>query len=69
MGELIVAAEDRYQVFTARDDIKNLSEVLQYIATVKGHIGIVSVTWQPQRPGREGGTLEAGYTIIAEIEC
>ncbi len=65
MGEVIVAAEDRYQVFTVRDDIKDLSEVLQYIATVKGHIGIVSVTWQPQR----GGTLEAGYTIIAEIEC
>ena len=63
-----MANPDRYKVHLAVDDLFNLSEVLQYVATIKGHIRIVSVTWQPQRPGRDGGTLEAGYTIIAEME-
>lgn len=63
-----MANSDRYQVYSARDDITNLGEVLLYIATVKGHVRIVSVTWQPRRTDRDGGTLEAGYTIIAEVE-
>ena len=59
---------DRYQVFTARDDDLNLREVLQHIATVEGHVRIVSVTWQPVRPGAEGSEKPAGYTIISEVE-
>ena len=63
-----MANPDRYQVYTAADDLSELGGVLQYVATVKEHIRIVSVTWQPQRRGRDGGILMAGYTIIAEIE-
>ena len=65
-----MANPDRYQVYSARDDLTNtnLGEVLQSIATVEGHVRIVSVTWLPRRTDRDGGTLEAGYTIIAEVE-
>lgn len=44
-----MAAEDRYQVDTTRDDPQNLKEVLENIATRPDHIRIVSVTWQPDR--------------------
>ncbi len=58
---------DRYQVDYARDDHQSLLEVLQHIATRKGHVRIVSVTWQPARPNREEHNLFAGYTVISEI--
>ena len=57
---------DRYQVDLARDNHRELLEVLQHISTRKSHVRIVSVTWQPSRPNREGGDLSAGYTIISE---
>ena len=61
-------AADRYQVDTARDDAQSLLDVLQHIATREGHVQIVSVTWQPARPDRNGRNLIAGYTIISERE-
>jgi len=63
-----MANSDRYQVYFSRDDLANLGEVLQYVATVEGHVRIVSVTWQPRRAGPDGGTVKEGYTIIAEVE-
>ncbi len=57
-----------YQVFSARDNHQNLKEVLEYVETVEGHVRIVSVTWQPERPGEDGVNLLPGYTIIAEVE-
>ena len=57
---------DRYQVNPARDDLQNLKEVLEYIATSEGHIRIVGVTWQPARTDGEGRKQLAGYTIISE---
>ena len=59
---------NRYQIHTTRDNHQNLAEVLEFVATVKGHVRIVSVMWQPSRPGREGFEIEPGYTIIAEVE-
>ena len=58
---------DRYQIYTARDDLKNLSEVLAHAATVPGHVRIVSITWQPTRKDREGREMPGGYTIISEV--
>ena len=63
-----MANSDRYQVYSSRDDLADLGMVLQYVATVEGHVRIVSVTWQPRRTGRDGSTLKEGYTIIAEVE-
>ncbi len=54
---------NRYQVFDARDDHGNLAEVLEHVATVKGHVRIVSVMWQPKR----GLEFDSGYTIVAEV--
>ena len=59
-------AADRYQVDIARDDPQSLLEVLQHIATREGHVRIVSVTWQPSRPNRDGRNLHSGYTIVSE---
>ncbi len=59
---------NRYQIHTARDDRHNLAEVLEFVATVKGHVRIVSVMWQPSRPGAEGHIIDPGYTVIAEVE-
>jgi len=58
----------RYQIYSARDDHNHLAEVLEYAATVKGHVRIVSVMWQPSRPGKGGFKFDSGYTIIAEVE-
>ncbi|MCE2510147.1 MAG: hypothetical protein J4G10_04130 [Alphaproteobacteria bacterium] len=64
------AEAKKYQADTARDDISNLNEVLQNIATRKGHVRIVGFTWQPSRPSATGtGTLSAGYTIISEVDA
>lgn len=57
-----------YKIYPARDNHQNLAEVLESVADVKGHVRIVSVTWQPSRPGAEGHILDPGYTIIAEVE-
>ncbi len=59
---------NRYQVSSARDDVTNLQEVLEYIATKEGHVRIVSVTWQPERTGPAGEVRPAGYTIISEMK-
>ena len=56
-----MADAQRYQVDTARDDVLNLSEVLEHIASREDHGRIVSITWQP---ARDDGP--AGYTIISE---
>ena len=61
-------AEDRYQVDNARDDPQGLLDVLQHIATREGHVRVVSVTWQPVRPNREGRDRPSGYTIVSERE-
>ncbi len=61
-------AEDKYQVDTARDDPQSLLDVLQLIATREGHVRVVSVTWQPVRPNRDGHNLHSGYTIVSERE-
>ena len=61
-----MADDQRYSVDIARDDPKNLSEVLHHIGTRPYHVGIVSVTWQPSRTSEGGATLPAGYTIISE---
>ncbi len=53
---------NKYQVYGARDDHGHLGEVLEYVATVKGHVRIVSVMWQPSRL-----EIEPGYTIVAEV--
>jgi hydroxypyruvate isomerase len=53
---------NKYQVYGARDDHGNLAEVLEYVATVKGHVRIVNVMWQPARL-----EIDSGYTIIAEV--
>jgi hypothetical protein len=53
---------NKYQVYGARDDHGHLGEVLQYVATVKGHVRIVSVMWQPARL-----EIDSSYTIIAEV--
>ena len=58
--------EERYRVDYATDVAPNLKEVLQYVATLKGHVRIVSVTWQPEGKDREGHTRSARYTIISE---
>ena len=58
----------KYDVDTARDDVINLDEVLQHIATRRGHVRIVSITWQPSRPSKSGATWPAGYTIISEMD-
>ena len=60
---------NRYRVDTARDDVQNLKEVLEHLATLPGHVGIISVTWQGPRPSREGNTLHAGYTIVSEQDA
>ena len=57
-----------YQIFSARDDHTNLKEVLDYVATVEGHVRIVSVMWQPSRPSGDGAQLSAGYTIVTEVD-
>ncbi len=58
----------KYHVDTARDDVINLDEVLQDIATRRGHVRIVSIIWQPSRPFESGATRPAGYTIISETD-
>ena len=60
--------DKKYHVDTARDDIGNLDEVLQNIATRDGHVRIVSVTWQPAREFPGGMPFPAGYTIISEMD-
>ena len=62
-----MADDQRYSVDTARDDIKNLGEVLYNIGTRPGHVRIVSVTWQPAREFPDGMPFPAGYTIISEM--
>lgn len=57
-----------YKIYPARDNHQNLSEVLEYVATVAGHVRIVSVIWQPSRPDAEDRILDSGYTIIAEVD-
>ena len=57
-----MADAKRYQIDTARDNIQNLREVLENIASREDHGRIVGITWQPARDdGRP-----AGYTIISE---
>ena len=56
-----MADAKRYHVDTARDDVGNLDEVLQGIATRDGHVQIVSVVFR-------AGLAAAGYTIISETE-
>ncbi len=63
-----MADDQKYHVNTARDDLVNLDEVLQNIATREGHVRIVSITWQPSRPSESGATRPAGYTIISETD-
>jgi hypothetical protein len=53
---------NKYQVYGARDDHGHLGEVLEKVATVKGHVRVVSVMWQPSRL-----EIDPGYTIIAEV--
>ena len=60
--------EERYKVEYATDSDTNLKEVLQYVASIKGHVRIVSVFWQPEGKDREGHTRSARYTIISEME-
>jgi hypothetical protein len=55
-----------YQVDTVRDNVQNLSEVLQDIASREDHGRIVSITWQPARDDGNGLILNAGYTIVSE---
>ena len=61
-------ADKMYHVDVARDDVGNLSEVLENIATRKDHVRIVSITWQPARPGEGSKSHLAGYTIISEMD-
>ncbi len=63
-----MADDKKYHVDTARDDLFNLDEVLQNIATREGHVRIVSITWQPARSTEDGTVLPAGYTIISEMD-
>lgn len=63
-----MAREDKYQVDGARDDPRNLHEVLQNIATREGHVRIVNVIWTPAREDRNGLMLLPGYVIISERE-
>ena len=58
-----MADAERYQIDPARDDLRNLKEVLENIATREGHVRIVSIIWQPDRPAGD-----AGYTIISEMD-
>ena len=60
--------DEKYRVDTARDDVSNLVEVLQFVATLPGHVRIVGITWQPTRTSKDGSVLRAGYTIITETE-
>ena len=53
-----------YKIYSARDDHQNLSEVLEHVASVEGHVRIVSITWQPSRL-----QLDAGYTIVSEMDA
>ena len=67
----MTAGDNKYRVDTARDNVANLDEVLQVIATRIGHVRIISVTWQPSRrlaSDPTGATIPAGYTIISETE-
>jgi hypothetical protein len=58
----------KYQIYSAHDDDASLAEVLEDVATVKGHVRIVSVIWRPRRSGTDGFEFDPGYTIIAEVE-
>lgn len=59
----------RYRVDTATDSQQNLKEVLEYVATLPGHLRIVSITWQPARPSSDRAlSLFAGYTIVSEMD-
>ena len=62
-----MADAKKYHVDPVRDDIFNLDEVLQNIATRQGHVRIVSIIWQPARPAEDGTPLPAGYIIISEM--
>ena len=56
-----MADAKKYHVDIAREDLENLDEVLQNIATCDGHVQIVSVIWQDRLP-------EARYIIISEMK-
>ena len=56
-----MADAKKYHVDTARNDLQNLDDVLQNIATRDGHVRIVSVIFQPGLP-------EAQYVIISEMD-
>ncbi len=58
----------KYRVETARDDVSNLVEVLQFVATLPGHVRIVGITWGPDRTSRDGNPIHAGYTIVSEMD-
>ena len=63
-----MAAENRYKVDYAVDSFGNLQEVLQMVATLEGHIRIISVIWQPEGKDAEGQAHPPHYTIISEME-
>ena len=63
-----MADDKKYCVDTARDDVVNLDEVLQHIATRNGHGRIISITWQPSRTSKDNVHLPAGYTIISAMD-
>ncbi|MFZ5833870.1 MAG: hypothetical protein ACOY2B_00595 [Pseudomonadota bacterium] len=59
-----MASTKNYQVHTSSDDLENLKEVLETVASGKGHVRIIGVTWRPER-----GASRAGYTIISESDA
>ena len=63
-----MAAENRYKVDYAVDSLGNLEEVLQMVATLEGHVRIVSIIWEPAGKDYDGEAYPPRYTIISEME-
>ena len=63
-----MAAEDRYRVDEATNSDENLKKVLQFVATLPGHVRVINVIWQPDSTNGRGEHVFAHYTIISEME-
>lgn len=56
----------RYRVTWVMDDYDVLRDALDSEVSEYPNARVVSVTWQPERPGPKNLPLRAGYTIVFE---